>query len=198
MVQRNRRAIVCLLCRHMRRRHDADCEFGQYFSANRNADFQIVIHILGLSRLIRIMRAIEPPQRQAVANSLLTEGEVWRINPDRGFLGHQLELGAQLNTSLDELDIARKLLAFCIDNANSNNAPSSMPPSTQIPDLNLDLWGTEHMNDMDITEEDMQGIPCTREKGESSNASKGMVADEKEKGILNEQGATSDEDEDRI
>jgi len=103
MDQRNTRAIICLLCRHMRRRHGADCEFGQYFSTNRYADFQSVMQILGLSRLMRIMRSIKPIQRQAVADSLLTEGEAWRINPDRGFLGHQVELGAQLNTSWNEI-----------------------------------------------------------------------------------------------
>ena len=140
MDERNRRAIICLLCRHMRRRHDADCEFGQYFSANKNVGFQSVIQVLGLNRLVWIMRLVEPLQRQVVANSLLTEGEAWRINSDRSFLGHQLEVGAQLNTSLDELEIARRLLAFCSDNANSNNAHSSMPSSTQIHDLNLDIW----------------------------------------------------------
>jgi len=124
----------------MRRRHGTDCEFGQYFSTNRHVDFQSVIQILGLSRLLRIMRLIEPHQRQAVADSLLREGEAWRINPNQGFLGHQLKLSVQISTSLDEIEIARRLLAFCIDNANSNNAPSSMPSSTQIPDLNLDIW----------------------------------------------------------
>jgi hypothetical protein len=140
MHQRNTRAITCLLCQHMRRRHDTDCEFGQYFSTSRHADFQCVIQILGLSRLMRIMRLIEPHQRQVVADSLLTEGEAWRSNSDRGFLEHQLVLGAQISTSLDEIEIARRLLAFCIDNANSNNAPSSMPSCTQIPDLNLSIW----------------------------------------------------------
>jgi hypothetical protein len=140
MNQRNTRAIICLLCRHMRRRHGTDCEFGLYFTANRYANFQSVIQILGLSRLMIIMRLIELFQRQVVANSLPTEGEAWQINPDRSFLVHQLELGAQLNTSLNEIDIAGRLLAFCIDNANPNNAPSSMPSCTQIPDLNLDIW----------------------------------------------------------
>jgi len=69
------------------------------------------------------MRSIEPIQRQDVANSLLTEGEAWQINPDQGFLGHQLELGAQLYTVLNEIYIDRRLLAFCIDNANSDNEP---------------------------------------------------------------------------
>jgi len=85
------------------------------------------------------MQSIEPHQRQDVAYSILIEGGAWRINPSRGYLRHQLELGAQINTSLNEIDIARRLLAFCIDNANPNNAHSSMPPSTQIPDLNLDI-----------------------------------------------------------
>ncbi|XP_045792153.1 LOB domain-containing protein 9-like [Trifolium pratense] len=152
----------------MSRRCPPDCEFGQYFPANRNEDFQKAIKLFGLSHILRIMRSVEPNERQAAADSILFEGSVWRFYPQSGLLRYELELVNTISSSLRELQIANQLLAFFKNHANERPAG------------------------------DMSGISTIREKGESSNASKGKegVEDgEKGKGIIIEQDESEDSDE---
>jgi hypothetical protein len=109
---------ICILCRKMSRRCPPDCEFGQYFPANRSEDFQKAIKLYGLSHILRIMRSVEPNERQAAADSILSQGNIWRSYPQRGLLRYELDLVNTIDSSLRELQIANQLLAFYKDHAN--------------------------------------------------------------------------------
>lgn len=117
----SRGANICLVCRRLRRRCPNDCEIGQYFPSNRSDDFHSALSLFGLTNLRKIMRSVEEHQRQTLANSILLEGKAWRLYPDRGLLGYKMELDAQISSTLNEVEIADKFLAYFKDQTNLNN-----------------------------------------------------------------------------
>ncbi|KAJ1381102.1 Lateral organ boundary [Sesbania bispinosa] len=104
---------VCPLCRRQHRRCDGNCEFGQFFPANRSGDFENALRLFGLNNMLRIMRVVEPEQRQAAADSILREGTAWTNNPGRGLHGYELHLRSQVESSSRELQIVNQLLSIC-------------------------------------------------------------------------------------
>lgn len=138
----------CILCKRRRITCHGNCEFGQYFPANRYEEFDNACSHFGLSNILRNLQAVRPHERQATAESLLIEGTMWTNDPVRGGLGVVLDLESQISSSLIELDTLKKLLKFYRDQASSSNLKTSttspIPPqintivassSTQIPNL---------------------------------------------------------------
>lgn len=93
------------MCWHQRRRRNEDCEFSQYFLANKSTEFQNACRCIGLANLMRLVRSVEVDQRQATTNSILVEATAWKNNPC-GCLGYKLNLNSQISSSLRELEIA--------------------------------------------------------------------------------------------
>ncbi|XP_027192119.1 LOB domain-containing protein 12-like [Cicer arietinum] len=225
MSHRNTRVIECLVCRQQRRRHNQECEMGQYFPIDRHEDFDRACYIFGLNNIIRLMQSVEKHQRHAAGNSILLEGRAWRLYPSSGLLGYQLELGSQVSSSLIELQNANRLLELCRNHANqdhdeSNNpllslslaTPSSNPHlSNQLGSSasqmsSLAITPIEHMGGVETMEAyKINQIMSTRERGESSNTASNrnttlqeLQADDKGKQIVveeNESEATNEEED---
>lgn len=131
----------CLICKHLGKPCFGNCEFGQYFPANREEEFANACRHFGISNILRNMRVVQPHERQATAKSLLIESTIRRNDPVRGCLGVVLDLQSELET-------LNKLLKFyrdqaCPSNLNTSTTsiipapsnPSVIASSTQIPTL---------------------------------------------------------------
>ncbi|BBG98998.1 LOB domain-containing protein 22 [Prunus dulcis] len=66
---------ACASCNHQRRKCDETCEMAPYFPASRYNEFQNAHKIFCVSNIQKIMAMAAPDQRQAAAESILTEGE---------------------------------------------------------------------------------------------------------------------------
>lgn len=111
---------ACVLCRYQHKRHDASCQFGQYFPSNRASDFENACRLFGLANLLRLMRCAEPSQRQVMANSILTEASMFGNDPIHGALGQVLTLNNQIQSAERELDFVNTMLAQCSLQSTSN------------------------------------------------------------------------------
>ncbi|RDX64674.1 LOB domain-containing protein 28, partial [Mucuna pruriens] len=140
---------ACPLCRHQRRRHDDSCVFGQYFPYNRSIDFERACRLFGLGNLLRLMRFVEPSERQVIANSILREANMWANDPFHGAFGHVFNLISEIQSFERELEIVNKMLAYCQDQARQENQSSQIDiyplvisSSSNIPQQNTQLGGS--------------------------------------------------------
>ncbi|CAL0321611.1 unnamed protein product [Lupinus luteus] len=122
---------TCPLCRRQNRRCTGDCEFGKYFN-KRASDFENAYQIFGLNNMLKIMRAAEPHQREAAANSILDEGKIMRNNPASGCLGHELNIRAEEVSYLRVQEVLNQVLEFCRQNLSQVN-PNQQVDKTSSP-----------------------------------------------------------------
>ncbi|ONI15958.1 hypothetical protein PRUPE_3G071200 [Prunus persica] len=73
---------ACASCNHQRRKCDETCEMAPYFPASRYNEFQNAHKIFCVSNIQKIMAMAAPDQRQAAAESLPTEGNARKNDPD--------------------------------------------------------------------------------------------------------------------
>lgn len=125
MSQGNRNYFSCPICRNQRRRHDDNCEFGQYF-LGRSTDFESACRLFGFANLVRLMRSVEPSERQATADSILMEANIWDRDPINGAYGHVFNLVSQIQSFESELETINNWLAHIRD---QQRQPSSFSPN---------------------------------------------------------------------
>ncbi|VVA09633.1 PREDICTED: LOB [Prunus dulcis] len=77
----------CASCKQQRRKCDETCEMAPYFPASRYSEFQNAHKIFGVSNIQKIMAMAAPDQKQAAAESILTEGNARKNDPVNGCLG---------------------------------------------------------------------------------------------------------------
>ncbi|TKY68558.1 LOB domain-containing protein 28 [Spatholobus suberectus] len=189
MNEENRDYYACPLCRHQRRRHDDNCVFGQYFPDNRSTDFERACRLFGLGNLLRLMRSVEPSERQVVADSILREANTWANDPIRGAFGHAVNLTSEIHFFEEELETVNKLLAYCQDQARQANPTSQMgiSSSSNIPQQSTQLGGSStqipSLGGADI-------IASSFEKGDSST-----VASKENEIIVKERDSEVDDKE---
>ncbi|KAJ1391837.1 Protein kinase domain [Sesbania bispinosa] len=162
------------------RRCDGNCEFGQFFPANRSGDFENALRLFGLNNMLRIMRVVEPEQRQAAADSILSEGTAWTNNPASGLHGYELHLRSQVESSSRELQIVNQLLAICKGQVNQ-------------PNLNFGEMHTGHMGGV---EPHKLGTSNSHERGESSTITLKEKKDEEKESETHGKGKQPIVDED--
>ncbi|XP_021818952.1 LOB domain-containing protein 22-like [Prunus avium] len=90
---------ACASCKQQRRKCDETCEMAPYFPASRYSEFQNAHKIFGVSNIQKIMAMAAPDQRQAAAESILTEGNARKNDPVHGCLGIIRGLNAQIQPS---------------------------------------------------------------------------------------------------
>ncbi|CAL9010173.1 unnamed protein product [Prunus brigantina] len=101
---------ACASCKQQRRNCDETCEMAPYFPASRYSEFQNAHRIFGVSNIQNIMAMAAPDQRQAAAESILTEGNARKNDPVRGCLGIIRSLNAQIQGLERELHIMKQHL----------------------------------------------------------------------------------------
>ncbi|KAG5001062.1 hypothetical protein AAZX31_08G231300 [Glycine max] len=136
MSQGNRNYFSCPICRNQRRRHDDNCEFGQYF-LGRSTDFESACRLFGFANLVRLMRSVEPSERQATADSILMEANIWDRDPINGAYGHVFNLVSQIQSFESELETINNWLAHIRD---QQRQPSSFSPN--IPNQSIQDEGS--------------------------------------------------------
>ncbi|KAJ1379146.1 Lateral organ boundary [Sesbania bispinosa] len=190
---------ACPLCRRQRRRSgcDGNCEFGRYFPANRVEEFENAFRLFGVNNMLRILRTVEPQQRQAAADSIMIEGTAWRNNPPHGILGHELELRSQIRSSFRELQSVNQLLSFFRNQATGGPNPNMQMGNTSQPvgvatQLSTLAAGTPAGGGMDPIKPNR---PETfLERGESSTvASKENVKEKGKEIVVEENESEADE-----
>ncbi|BFG23984.1 hypothetical protein CerSpe_102580 [Prunus speciosa] len=77
---------ACASCKQQRRKCDETCEMAPYFPASGYSEFQNAHKIFGVSNIQKIMAMAAPDQRQAAAESILTEGNARKNDPVRAVL----------------------------------------------------------------------------------------------------------------
>lgn len=134
---RGRRAShACPLCRRQRRRCDGTCEFGQHFPATMSTEFENAYRLFGLNNMMRIMRSVEPHERQAAAQSILIEATAWRNNP-RGLLGYEMDLRSRIQNTLRELEHVNNFLSVVRGQAAARQMQAN--PNMQLGDANPNM-----------------------------------------------------------
>ncbi|KAL2322268.1 hypothetical protein Fmac_026647 [Flemingia macrophylla] len=104
--------------RHQHRRHDDEsCEFGRFFPANKFVDFERACQLFGLANMLRLLRCVEPAERQAAADSIMREAVMWQNEPIDGVYGKVLRLTSQIKSSENELERVNALLSYHRDRA---------------------------------------------------------------------------------
>ncbi|ONH97771.1 hypothetical protein PRUPE_7G209000 [Prunus persica] len=104
---------ACASCKQQRRKCDETCEMAPYFLASRYSEFQNAHKIFGVSNIQKIMAMAAPDQRQAAAESILTEGNARKNDPLNGCLGIIRGLNAQIQGLERELHIMKQHLELC-------------------------------------------------------------------------------------
>ncbi|XP_008241869.1 PREDICTED: LOB domain-containing protein 22-like [Prunus mume] len=139
---------ACASCKHQRRKCDETCEMAPYFPASRYSEFQHAQKIFGVSNIQKIMAMAAPDQRQAAAESILTEGNARKNDPVHGCLGIIRGLNAQIQGLETELHIMKQHLELCKEkeelDGKKNQAKEDLQhdqsdglnfPSPIVPDL---------------------------------------------------------------
>ncbi|KAI5320189.1 PREDICTED: LOB [Prunus dulcis] len=103
----------CASCKQQRRKCDETCEMAPYFPASRYSEFQNAHKIFGVSNIQKIMAMAAPDQKQAAAESILTEGNARKNDPVNGCLGIIRGLNAQIQGLERELHIMKQHLELC-------------------------------------------------------------------------------------
>ncbi|XP_021809442.1 LOB domain-containing protein 22-like [Prunus avium] len=140
---------ACASCKHQRRKCDETCEMAPYFPASRYSEFQNAQKIFGVSNIQKIMAMAAPDQRQAAAESIITEGNARKNDPVHGCLGIIRGLNAQIQGLERELHIMKEHLELCKENEELDGKKNQSKeedlqhdqsdglnfPSTILPDL---------------------------------------------------------------
>ncbi|XP_031473086.1 LOB domain-containing protein 22-like [Nymphaea colorata] len=95
----------CASCKHQRRRCNAYCPLAPYFPHDRLAQFLNVRKLFGVSNVLRIIKDLEPQQRDDAMRTIIFEAEVRARDPVRGCLGVIEDLQRQINWSRAELEV---------------------------------------------------------------------------------------------
>ncbi|CAB4318607.1 unnamed protein product [Prunus armeniaca] len=161
----------CASCKQQRRKCDETCEMAPYFPASRYSEFQNAHKIFGVSNIQKIMAMAAPDQRQAAAESILTEGNARKNDPVNGCLGIIREEDLQHDQS---------------DGLNSPIHPDL--PSHVITEMRKYEQGYNYWSTLEDAEEKVFDIrliePVLFEsnlKGNASSSSPGESRDGKEK-----------------
>ncbi|BFG39021.1 hypothetical protein CerSpe_252950 [Prunus speciosa] len=140
---------ACASCKHQRRKCDETCEMAPYFPASRYSEFQNAQKIFGVSNIQKVMAMAAPDQRQAAAESIITEGNARKNDPVHGCLGIIRGLNAQIQGLERELHIMKHHLELCkekeeLDGKKNQSKEEDLQhdqsdglnfPSTILPDL---------------------------------------------------------------
>ncbi|CAB4272646.1 unnamed protein product [Prunus armeniaca] len=133
--------------RHQRRKCDVTCEMAPYFPASRYSEFQNAHKIFGVSNIQKIRAMAAPDQRQAAAESILKEGNAWKVidtiscNEAIKLIGSNIKLYKQYLKEM-ALHVSLKTCRFLISSTAFLASIGFFPLSFPIP---ISLFGHFHL-----------------------------------------------------
>ncbi|GAU21343.1 hypothetical protein TSUD_189300 [Trifolium subterraneum] len=94
----------CAACKHLRRRCDSSCELAPFFPLENPQRFKVVHEVFGRSNVSKMLREIDPSQRENTVDSLVYEVEAHLRDPFNGYLDYVHNLEHQLKELQKEMD----------------------------------------------------------------------------------------------
>ncbi|XP_057444747.1 LOB domain-containing protein 27-like [Lotus japonicus] len=103
---------ACAACKYQRRRCAKDCALSPYFPADKPKMFSNAHRLFGVSNIIRILKQVEPDERDEAMKSIIYESDIRAKYPQQGCYGVILQYQALIYKAMEELRYVQMLLAF--------------------------------------------------------------------------------------
>jgi len=94
---------ACAACKHQRRKCTADCPLAPYFPPDQPKRFHNVHKLYGVSNVLRILRMVDPSEREDAVKSIVFEADTREKDPVHGCLGVISLLQNQLTKLREDL-----------------------------------------------------------------------------------------------
>ncbi|KAJ4915362.1 LOB domain-containing protein 36 [Raphanus sativus] len=78
---------LCAICKEERQKCTQKCVLTPYLPANKPESYACLVYVFDVKNLVRILKEIDPSQRQACVDSLCFEAEARIRDPVNGTLG---------------------------------------------------------------------------------------------------------------
>ncbi|XP_057793285.1 LOB domain-containing protein 22-like [Salvia miltiorrhiza] len=77
-------AQACAACKYQRRKCAADCILAPYFPHDRQRQFLNAHRLFGVSNIIKIVRRLDPPAKDAAMRTIVFQSEARAVDPAGG------------------------------------------------------------------------------------------------------------------
>ncbi|KAG6407447.1 hypothetical protein SASPL_130438 [Salvia splendens] len=104
----------CAACKCLCRECTEDCPMEPYFPADDPKKFSNVHEVFGATNVSKVLKELEPSQREAAANSLAYEAEHLLRDPVHGYLRQIYSLKQKINQVHADMENTKKELAAYI------------------------------------------------------------------------------------
>ncbi|KVH97947.1 lateral organ boundaries domain-containing protein [Cynara cardunculus var. scolymus] len=111
---------ACAACRYQRRKCAPDCILAPYFPHDRQRQFQNAHKLFGVSSITKIIRDLDPQQKDEAMRTIIYQSDVRAQDPVGGCYRIIRELQRQIEFSCAELEIVLHQLAICRAHAAQN------------------------------------------------------------------------------
>ncbi|KAJ9559640.1 hypothetical protein OSB04_004800 [Centaurea solstitialis] len=115
---------ACAACRYQRRKCAPDCILAPYFPHDRQRQFQNAHKLFGVSSITKIIRDLDPQQKDEAMRTIIYQSDVRAQDPVGGCYRIIRELQRQIEFSCAELEIVLHQLAICRAHAAQQNQQS--------------------------------------------------------------------------
>ncbi|KAI3684174.1 hypothetical protein L6452_33394 [Arctium lappa] len=115
---------ACAACRYQRRKCAPDCILAPYFPHDRQRQFQNAHKLFGVSSITKIIRDLDPQQKDEAMRTIIYQSDVRAQDPVGGCYRIIRELQRQIEFSCAELEIVLHQLAICRAHAAQNQSQS--------------------------------------------------------------------------
>ncbi|KAI3512532.1 hypothetical protein L1887_19848 [Cichorium endivia] len=123
---------ACAACRYQRRKCAPDCILAPYFPHDRQRQFQNAHKLFGVSNITKLIRDLDPPQKDEAMRTIIYQSDVRAQDPVEGCYRIIRELHRQIEYSRAELEIVLHQLAICRAHAAQNQNQNLQHPHDQI------------------------------------------------------------------
>ncbi|XP_071685611.1 LOB domain-containing protein 22-like [Rutidosis leptorrhynchoides] len=111
---------ACAACRYQRRKCAPDCVLAPYFPHDRQRQFQNAHKLFGVSNITKIIKDLDPPQKDEAMRTIIYQSDVRAHDPVGGCYRIIRELQRHIEYTRAELDIVLHQLAICRTHAIHN------------------------------------------------------------------------------
>ncbi|KAH7839107.1 hypothetical protein Vadar_007052 [Vaccinium darrowii] len=104
---------ACAACKYQRRKCAPDCILAPYFPHDRQRQFLNAHKLFGVSNITKIIRSLDPPQKDQAMRTIVFQSDVRANDPVGGCYRIIRELQRQIEYNKAELVVVLQQLAFC-------------------------------------------------------------------------------------
>lgn len=122
----------CAPCKHTGRRCGRSCRLAPYFPSSRLEEYGTAHNMFGLANIQKLLNAVAPSEKMAVAESILSQGRAWTTDPVHGSLGIVRRLLGEIDSCERELAAVNQHLDFYRQLTDGKSDPSSAEGSSDL------------------------------------------------------------------